>query len=284
MLCKARVCQHLALPTSGRTLLRILHKIPLPDQKRLRVIGIDDWAWRKGQRYGTIICDLERRCVVDLLPDTELETVVCWLEQHPGIEIITRDGSIAFADAINKGAPQARQVADRWHLIHSLARAAEQVIKAHRTCLTIKELPSEATALPQDFPIGSSNRARSKAANARRREHLAREISTRYAKGETQKEIAAALQVSLSTVRNYLYNYAEATVERKVRPVGTKSFHPFIPYIQQRWSAGCQNASQIWREVAAQGYHGSVKTVIAFVGRLRQGLPLESCLPYRRQV
>lgn len=168
----ARVCRQLALPTSGRTLLRILHAIPLPAKQGLAVIGIDDWAWLKGRRYGTIICDLERHCVVDLLPDTELATITGWLGQHPAIKVIARDRSTTFADAINQIAPHVQQVADRWHLIHSLANAAEQVLKGYRASLTVKELATTATPLPQDFPIGSSNRARSKTANETRREQL----------------------------------------------------------------------------------------------------------------
>src|SRR3954462_7460501 len=86
----------------------------------VRAVGIDDWAWRKGHRYGTIVVDLERHKVVDLLPDREADTVAQWLTEHPEIEVVSRDRSAAYADAARRGAPQALQAADRWHLLENL--------------------------------------------------------------------------------------------------------------------------------------------------------------------
>jgi transposase len=84
-------------------------------------VGIDDWAWKRGNRYGTVICDLERGLIIDLLPDRSVETVSAWLQAHPQVEIVSRDGSAEYAAAITKGAPQAEHVSDRWHLTKSLA-------------------------------------------------------------------------------------------------------------------------------------------------------------------
>ena len=88
-----------------------------------RVIGIDDRAWRKGQRYGTMICDLERRQVIDLLPDREPATVEAWLRAHPGIRIIARDRNGGYGGAATRALPQAVQVADRWHLLENASAA-----------------------------------------------------------------------------------------------------------------------------------------------------------------
>src|SRR6202043_673575 len=88
-----------------------------------RFVGIDDWAWRKGHRYGTIIVDLERGDVIDLLPNRDAETVKKWLESHPGVELVSRDRSSTYAQAAADGAPEARQVADRWHLLKNLREA-----------------------------------------------------------------------------------------------------------------------------------------------------------------
>ncbi|MDO6588616.1 transposase, partial [Salipiger sp. 1_MG-2023] len=88
-----------------------------------RVIGADDWAWRKGQRYGTLICDLERRSVIDLLPDREPATVAAWLRQHPQIEIVARDRNGGYRQAISAALPDATQVADRWHLLQNASDA-----------------------------------------------------------------------------------------------------------------------------------------------------------------
>jgi transposase len=88
-----------------------------------RVVGIDDWAWRKGQRYGTLICDLERRTVIDLLPDRDPTTVAAWLRRHPQIEIVARDRNGGYGRAISQALPDAVQVADRWHLLQNVSDA-----------------------------------------------------------------------------------------------------------------------------------------------------------------
>jgi transposase len=97
----------------------------------LRFVGIDDWAWRKGHRYGTIVVDLERGDVVDLLPDRDATTVKKWLDDHPGVELITRDRSSSYAQAAADSAPNARQVADRWHLLKNLREAVEHLFERH---------------------------------------------------------------------------------------------------------------------------------------------------------
>ena len=94
-----------------------------------RFVGIDDWAWRKGRRYGTIVVDLERGDVIDLLPDRDAETVKKWLGDHPGVEIISRDRSSTYAQAATEAAPKARQVADRWHLLKNLREAIERLFE-----------------------------------------------------------------------------------------------------------------------------------------------------------
>ncbi|MHC2338132.1 DNA-binding NarL/FixJ family response regulator [Bradyrhizobium sp. USDA 4454] len=117
---------------SGDTLLRMVHSAPLPDFAAPTVVGIDDWAWRRGQRYGTIICDLERNCVLDLLPDRNAGSVARWLKRWPGIKIVARDRAGLYADGARCGAPNAVQVADRWHLLNSLGDALRHAIGRHR--------------------------------------------------------------------------------------------------------------------------------------------------------
>lgn len=97
----------------------------------VRAVGIDDWAWRKGHHYGTIVVDLERHKVVDLLPDREADTVAQWLAEHPEIEVVSRDRSAAYADAARRGAPQALQAADRWHLLENLGQAVRTALDRH---------------------------------------------------------------------------------------------------------------------------------------------------------
>ncbi|MFL5660220.1 MAG: transposase [Ktedonobacteraceae bacterium] len=104
---------------------------PTPSSSTVRVVGVDEWAWRKGQRYGTILVDLERQAPINLLEDAPSESFAAWLEKHPTVEIISRDRGTTFADGASRGAPQAIQIADRWHLIHNLGEALEKVLARH---------------------------------------------------------------------------------------------------------------------------------------------------------
>ncbi len=128
----ARLAARLAMPVSADTLLRLIRAEPVPVTTAPRVIGIDDWAWRRGQRYGTLIVDLERNRPVDLLPDRDARTVEAWLQSHPGTEIVARDRAGAYADGIRSGAPEAVQVGDRWHLLRNLGDALARALDRHQ--------------------------------------------------------------------------------------------------------------------------------------------------------
>src|SRR5262249_48949041 len=127
----SRIAAKLVMKVGPDTLLRCIREAATSEFDIPRVIGIDDWAKRKGQRYGTILVDLERRMPIELLPDRKSSTVIEWLSSHPGIEIITRDRSSSYADAINTGAPLAIQVADRWHLLKNLIDTFERVVSSN---------------------------------------------------------------------------------------------------------------------------------------------------------
>jgi transposase len=127
----ARLAARLAVTTSPDTLLRRVKHLRNEPAEPPRVVGIDDWAWRKGQRYGTIVVDLERSEVIDVLPDRDAQTVAAWLKAHPGVEVISRDRSAASAQAATEGASRAQQVADRWHLLKNLREAVERVLERH---------------------------------------------------------------------------------------------------------------------------------------------------------
>lgn len=128
----SRLSHRLAMPVSGDTLLRLIRSSRWEAPEAPRVIGIDEWAWKRGRTYGTILCDLEKGRVLDLLPDREAGTVSAWLKRYPGVAVIARDRATVFAQAMRDGAPQATQVADRWHLLHNLGDALRAAVSRHR--------------------------------------------------------------------------------------------------------------------------------------------------------
>jgi transposase len=121
----ARLGKRLSYPGSPDTILRLVKQTQLPTSQSPRVVGIDDWSWKRGLRYGTLICDLETNKPIDVLPDRSVPTVSAWFEERPSIEIVSRDRSSEYAAAISKGAPQALQVADLWHIVKNLSESVQ---------------------------------------------------------------------------------------------------------------------------------------------------------------
>ncbi len=128
----SRLTAHLGVKTSRQTLLRLVMKMPPPSYQVPLVLGVDDWAYRKSKTYGTILVDLEKHQPIDLLSDRKASTLTEWLEQNPGVEIISRDRSKAYKQAADRGCPEAIQVADRFHLLENLTNPLEIVLNEHR--------------------------------------------------------------------------------------------------------------------------------------------------------
>jgi transposase len=278
-----RLSRALSLAVSRHTLLRLLRCLPLPGVATPRVLGVDDWAARKRQTYGTVLIDLERRRPLALLPDREAKTLALWLQAHPGVGVITRDRSRAYADGARQGAPTALQVADRFHLLQNLAEALDQVFNAHgHTLQAVNEAlrqvpvpqPDGTVAVP--VPPPSPPRIAQKLAHQRRAQRLVlyQQIWALHRQGWPGQAIATQLSIGKNTV--FCYLRASTFPERKQRSDrGRSILTPYTSYLLERWNAGCRDAVRLFRELQPRGYAGSYVTVARYTQRLRlaQGQP-----------
>ena len=202
----ARLGRHLSIPGSPDTLLRLVKLTKLPPASSARVVGIDDWSWKRRLRYGTFICDLERGRPIDVLADRSVETVSIWFENHPSVEIVSRDRSSEYAAAIRKGAPQALQVADRWHIVKNLSESVSTLLARCRAeirrGLQAQPIPEQERgdkepALQEErCPPGS--RSDEQARVARRAQKLDRytQVIELHDQGLTAVEIASRIGIS----------------------------------------------------------------------------------------
>jgi len=258
----ARLAERLSLPASATLLLRRLRQFIGPLSPTPRVVGIDDWAYKRGQKYGTILVDLEQHRVLDLLPDRTTETVTAWLRKHPGIEVISRDRAGAYADAARQGAPQAEQVADRWHLLQNLTEAVQRVVERYYPRLR-EVVQTSAVSVHQELsePVQKTTLAPSLAAAEQRRqvrdaERQARcaEVLRLHAQGFPILTIARQLRMHRRLVRQYL---RAGVLPRAYPSSRQRQLDPYARYLSQRWQEGCHNAAQLWRELRERGFPGS---------------------------
>lgn len=287
----ARLAGKLAMPTTGKTLLLLVRQMPLPPIAPPRVIGIDDWAWRRGHRYGTILCDLERHRPVELLPDRAAETVAAWLQGQPQVEGVARDRGGLYADGASRGAPMALQVADRWHLVDNLVDALERFLLHKRTLL--KQMAAQiATSSGDGDPSGSGAGTptdemyvgrrkdppprlwHQRAEEESQRRHAARlvcyeRIRALAAAGADKADIARIVGVSRQTVHRYLA--LSAPPERRQPKRRGTVLDAWKPYLLRRWGEGCHNGMRLWREIRDRGFPYSCSNVARFVAQIRRG-------------
>jgi transposase len=277
----ARVARGLAMAASPDQLLRCLRRTPQRPCVAPRVLGIDEWAWRKGQRYGTILVDLERHCPVDLLPDRQAESVAAWLQAHPGVQVLCRDRANAYADAARRASPEALQVADRWHLLKNLREAVERVLnRQHRFLRQAAEAVSAETqqlsadqpeTAVTDDPSLLTKTSVERQLRRQRRQARYQEVVALYRQGATIRAIASRFGMHRRTVRQYIR--ADRFPERAQPKARASLLDPFRPYLKQRWEQGCHTASQLWRELREQGFPGCQSLVRKQLAQLRADLP-----------
>jgi transposase len=272
----ARVTAKLCFRTSRNTLLRIVQHAELPARPTPRVLGVDDVAFRKGHTYGTILVDLEQHRPVDLLPDRDADLLITWLQAHPGIEIVSRDRSAEFTRAITSGAPDALQVADRWHLLVNLREALERVLDRRYSQLrtsVVMPTPQSPRTFPDTAPVLRRRRRSTgdeAARIARRERRLARyqEVSARYEQGASMREIADTLHLSRWQVARFVK--ASTFPEQAPRRRRARLLIPFAAVLEEQWTAGERNAMAIWRSLQQHGYTGSAQTIRRWVQARRQ--------------
>ena len=255
----ARLADRLGLRAGRTTMLRVVRRIPEPPSTPVTVLGIDDFALRRGHRYGTVLIDMATRRPIDLLPARDADTVGAWLQQHPGVEVVCRDRAGAYAEAARSHAPAAIQVADRWHLLHNLAGYVEKTVANHFRCLTTRHNeppPPTAEQTPPPPPARTDGRL---AARTRLRHQQVHDLHTA---GKSIKAIVRELGLARETVRRYL---RAAQVDDLLTQSSTGSrpskIDPWVDYLRKRWSEGCTTITVLHQEIRALGYTGGYGTL-----------------------
>lgn len=270
----SKTARKIGLQISGDTLLRRIRRTSIPNVEAVKVLGVDDFSFRRGMSFGTILVDLEKRKPIDLLPDREAETLALWLKQHPEIEIISRDRGGTYIEGSNTGAPQAKQVADRWHLLKNATEVFEKTICRNYSKLRKALFPKDEEVFFTEEEIAQQIIAGEEAKTKllQETENKSKELSPFYVEKLKVFEIVKQLQakgLTINQIRTQISRhhttvarcYRAREFEKIKRDKGSRLLQPFIKYLRQRWDEGCQNAKQLYREIKEQGYQGSDVTV-----------------------
>ena len=277
----ARQSQRQAMPTSPDTLLRLTRTIAIPAPVAPRVLAVDDFAFRKGRTYGTILVDGEQHHPVDLLPERSAAALAAWLQEHPGVEIITRDRAHEYARGASDGAPQALQVLDRWHLIGNLQEALARLLDRLRSRLQAllttpcdgdkgSSGPAPRSIYDRDLRRGTKDQVAQQQSRARRHARYA-EVKALHRQGLKILQIARTLEISRQTVRRYIAS--EQFPEISQQPRQPSILDPYVAYLQERWDAGCRANKQLYTELQALGYRGSIRPVVQWTLLRREQPP-----------
>jgi transposase len=256
----ARVLSALAVVVSRHTALRVLLGLPLPVRRVPRVLGVDDFALRRRHRYATVLINAQTRQRIDVLPDRRADTLEAWLRDHPGVEIVCRDSSGAYAEAIRRALPAAVQVADRWHLWHNLAEAVRKEVAAHSACWA---------------KAGPPPQAGKRAATTRERW---RQVHDLLDVGVGLLECARRLNLGLNTVKRY------ARIREPERLVRAPQYRPTLvdPYRdhlrRRREQDPAVGATQLLAEIRELGYTASLNLLYRYItqGRVEADRPAVS--------
>ena len=286
----------LHMPGSATTLLRRERAAPIAQVKAPRALGVDDFAFKKGNRYGTILVDLESHHPIDLLEDREAATLTKWLKEHPGSEIISRDRAGAYALGAREGAPEALQVADRFHLLHNGVEVLERFLTRYHRHLNEATLQASQESLETVPPIIVPStpveltrvQCQSLAKHQKRRARY-EQIGQLHAQGVSIHAIAETLAMSRRTVRRFVraQSFEDAFPEQPTSRPRPNKLDEFEVYLRERWDQGCHNASQLFREIQKRGFVGTSSALRQYLAKWRIQPPAElgrlrGSLPNRR--
>ena len=252
-----RLLFRLGIPQSDDTVLRTVKRDAANRRKpALRVAGIDDWSWQQGRSYGTIVVDLERREVVDVLGERSAESTAQWLQHHPEVEIVSRDRCGLYARGARQGAPQARQVADRFHLLQNLRETIERQLSrgySQASVLAGNEIPS--TNIEATPEINSHGRQpellkhRLLDRQGRRKIWLGQfdQMKVLQRAGKSLGDIVKETGLNFRTVAKWAL-WDELPERRRMSPKSTTP-RKYESYLAQRWAEGFRTARHLSRRL-----------------------------------
>lgn len=251
--------------TVGRdTLLRLIRALPDPVAGPVPVVGVDDFAFRRGRHYGTVLIDMATHRPVELFDGREAADLAVWLRRHPEVAVICRDRSGGYGEGGRQGAPQALQVADRFHLWQNLGQAVEKTVNVHRAHLG-EPAPEPAGETP---PAVRQPEADKKIVTRMRENYAA--VQHLQAQGLSKTAIGRKLGLHPATVRKFATARSPGDLTAKTEQ-RTHLVDPWTGYLHQRWHEGERNATQLFREIGEQGYPGGELAVQRYLRRFRQG-------------
>jgi transposase len=263
-----RFARRLAVPVSADTLLRTVRRRTPATVACPRVAGIDDFAWRRNHRYGTIVCDLERRCVVDLLPDRERATTATWLRDHQGIEILTRDRGGGYGEAAREALPQAVQVADRRHLFENASAAFIDVVRGH-----MREI-GQALSTGTIDPALLTHAERLRFEGWQGRHATNEQVLALHDGGATINAIVRGTGIARQTVRRILRGARD-----DVFRVRASTLDAWVEPLERGWKGGCRSGAALWRMIKAEGFGDSLRVVSEWATRKRRDAAAPSGRP-----
>jgi transposase len=306
-----RLAPRLGMKVKAPTLLRYLRTIPDAPKMEVNGLGIDDFALRRADSYGTILVNLQTRRPLDLLPDRTTEAVKPWLASHPEIQVVSRDRANAFADAVSQVLPHATQIADRYHLVQNLREHLQRLLDHKRSCLPfVEDTPVKCSQISTKEQAGSSSELTkdskadaasdvlpaeqqqgqtgaetelSRLTSAERRKQISRdkhlsryeEVMALHREGWGQRAIARQLGLSRNTVKRYVRSpgFPERAAGSGLRATGTNKLDPYLPYLREQWDAGLHNGARLLALVKERGYSGCQSGLRKRLAEWRAELP-----------